>query len=52
MYVDIMGIITVKLEDDLEKKMRKEISKRSGSYRKGDMKKCIEEAIRLWLEKA
>lgn len=47
-----VGMITVKIDDEMEKKLRKEISKRSSGYRKGDMKKCIEEAIRLWMEKS
>ena len=48
---DSMGILTIKIDDELERKLRREIARRSGGYRKGDLKRCVEEAVRLWLGK-
>lgn len=43
-----MGKILVTVDDDLERQFRVEIARRLGG-RRGDIKKAIEEAIRLWL---
>jgi Arc/MetJ-type ribon-helix-helix transcriptional regulator len=48
-YTDIMARITVKLDDDLDRAVRTEISKRGG--KKGDLAITVQEALRLWLEK-
>ena len=44
-----MGVITVKLDDELEKRFREELSRR-GLYKKGMLRKAIEEAVMLWLD--
>ena len=43
-----MGRLLVTIDDDLERKFRVEVAKRFGG-RRGDIKKAIEEAIRLWI---
>ena len=45
-----MGIINVRIEDDLEQNFRLELVRRFGG-KKGALRKAVEEAIRLWLEK-
>lgn len=45
-----MGIINVRIEDDLEQRFRLEVVRRLGG-KKGALRKAVEEAIRLWLEK-
>ncbi len=45
-----MGVITVKIPDDLEVKFRKKILDVYG-VKKGALGKAITEAIELWLEK-
>ncbi len=45
-----MGVITVKIDDKLEKRLRKVIIDIYGS-KKGILGKVIEEAIELWLSK-
>ncbi len=42
-----MGRIVVKIDDELERKIRLEIAERGG--KKGDLSKTIEEAIDLWI---
>lgn len=46
-----MGVITISIDDDLEKRLREELSKR-GFYKKGMLRKAIQEAIELWLKKS
>ena len=46
-----MGMLTIRIDDEIEKKLREEIRRRSTGYRKGDLKKSVEEAIELWLKK-
>lgn len=43
-----MGKITVCIDDSLEKKVRVKIAENNG--KKGDLKKTIEEGLRLWLQ--
>ena len=45
-----MGVITVKIDDELEKRLRKTVIDVYGS-KKGALGKVIEEAIKLWLNK-
>jgi len=45
-----MGIIHVRIDDELEKKFRKKVLDVYGS-KKGALAKAVEEAIKLWLEK-
>ena len=42
-----MGKITVTIDDDLEMKVRVKIAKAGG--KKGDLKKSIESALKLWV---
>lgn len=48
--VNTMGVITVKIPDDLEVRFRKKILDVYG-VKKGALGKAISEAIELWLEK-
>jgi hypothetical protein len=43
-----MGRIDVVLPDDIEEKLRKEITKKSG-YKKGALSSAVREAIENWL---
>jgi len=43
-----MGKIIVTVDDDLERKFRIKVVERFGG-RRGDIKRAIEEAIRLWI---
>ncbi|MDD1744358.1 MAG: ribbon-helix-helix domain-containing protein [Candidatus Methanoperedens sp.] len=43
-----MARITVKIDDEIEKKVRMKIAKHGG--KKGDLAKAVEEALKLWLE--
>lgn len=43
-----MGILFVRIDDDLEKKFRVEVVKRYGGKR-GAISKAVEEAIKIWL---
>ncbi len=45
-----MAKITVQIDDDLDIKVRTEISRSGG--KKGDLSKTVEEALRLWLARA
>lgn len=45
-----MGVITVKIDDEVEKRFRKAVIDVYGSKR-GVLGKAIEEAIKLWLSK-
>jgi len=45
-----VGILHVRIDDELEKKFRKRVLDAYGT-RKGALAKAVEEAIRLWLEK-
>jgi len=45
-----VGILHVRVDDELEKRFRKKVLDVYGS-RKGALAKAVEEAIRLWLEK-
>ena len=44
-----MGRIDVLLSDELEREFREEVYKQKG-MKKGNIKKAIEEAIKLWIE--
>src|SRR5712692_4668910 len=46
-----MGAITLKIGDELEKKLRVKVGQIHGAKR-GSISACIEEAIRTWLLKA
>ncbi|WP_158506630.1 hypothetical protein [Thermococcus eurythermalis] len=48
--MNTMGVITVKIPDELEVKFRKKILDVYG-VKKGALGKAITEAIELWLEK-
>ncbi len=43
-----MGYINVRIDDEIEKKLRMEIARHGG--KKGDLAKAVEEALKLWLE--
>jgi hypothetical protein len=43
-----MGYINVKIDDEIEKKVRMKIAKQGG--KKGDLAKAAEDALKLWLE--
>jgi len=45
-----VGILHVRIDDELEKKFRKKVLDVYGA-RKGALAKAVEEAIKLWLEK-
>ena len=45
-----MGVLNVRIDDELEREFRKKVIDVYGS-RKGALGKAVEEAIRLWLEK-
>lgn len=45
-----MGKITVDIDDDLETKLRNTIFERFG-YKKGNLKKALEEAMQDWINK-
>ncbi len=45
-----MGVLHVRIDDELEKRFRKKVLDVYGS-RKGALAKAVEEAIKLWLEK-
>jgi len=45
-----MGIIHVRIDDELERRFRKRVLDVYGS-KKGALARAVEEAIRLWLEK-
>ncbi len=45
-----MGRINITLSDELEKKLRFEISRRLG-YKKGNIQIAVEEALRDWIHK-
>ncbi len=45
-----MGIINVKLSDDLEDKFRTAVFNRFG-MKKGNLNKALEEAVRDWIKK-
>ncbi len=43
-----MARITVRIDDDLEKKVRTKIAQQGG--KKGDLAKAVEESLNLWLK--
>ena len=43
--------LDVKILENLEREFRAEVTRRLGG-RKGDVSKAVEEAIRLWIERA
>jgi len=45
-----VGILHVRINDELEKRFRKKVLDVYGA-RKGSLARAVEEAIRLWLEK-
>ena len=45
-----VGIINVRIEDELEQSFRLEVVRRF-SGKKGALRKAVQEAIKLWLEK-
>ena len=45
-----MGILHVRIDDELEKRFRKKVLDVYG-VKKGALAKAVEEAIKLWLEK-
>mgnify|MGYP001032881650 CR=1 FL=1 len=45
-----MGRIDVVLPDDLEKRLREAVFRRKG-MKKGNLKKAINEAVILWIER-
>lgn len=45
-----MGRINLTISDELEKKFRELIFKKKG-WKKGNLKKAVQEAITLWIEK-
>ena len=45
----LVGQLTVKIDDDLEKKFRKAVFERKG-LRRGDIQDSIAEAIELWVK--
>ena len=45
-----MGILHVRIDDELEKRFRKKVLDVYGA-RKGALAKAVEEAIKLWLER-
>jgi len=47
--VSDMGILNVRLDNELEKRFRLEVVRRLGG-KKGALRKATEEAIKLWLE--
>ncbi|MBI3022511.1 MAG: hypothetical protein HYY68_02140 [Thaumarchaeota archaeon] len=44
-----MGVITLKLDDEIERKLRKRAAELKGAAR-GTLSESVEEAIMLWLE--
>jgi hypothetical protein len=44
-----MGRIVVELDEELDTAFRNEVAKRLG-MKKGNIKKAIEEAIKIWLQ--
>ncbi len=42
-----MSRITVKVDDEIERKVRTKIAKQGG--KKGDLAKTVEDALKLWL---
>ncbi len=44
-----MGVITLTIDDDLESRFRRKVSRMFGAGR-GTLGKAVEESIRLWLE--
>ena len=44
-----MGRIVVELDEELETAFRNEVARRLG-MKKGNIKKAIEEAIKLWMQ--
>lgn len=49
-YTLVMGVITVKVNDDLEKRFRKTVSDRKGLH-KGVLGNAVEEAMEDWVKK-
>jgi hypothetical protein len=47
--VNLLGKLTLTLDNDLEKRFRDEIYKRLG-MKKGNIQTAIEEAIELWIK--
>lgn len=47
--VSNMGILNVRLDDELEQRLRLEVVRRFGG-KKGALRHAVEEAIKLWLE--
>jgi len=45
-----VGILHVRIDDELEKRFRKKVLDVHGA-RKGALAKAVEEAIKLWLER-
>ncbi|HYB04467.1 MAG TPA: hypothetical protein VED17_08395 [Nitrososphaerales archaeon] len=43
-----MAVITLKIDDDLEERLRKRVGREKGAAR-GALSESVEEAIRLWL---
>lgn len=44
----LMARITVKIDDEVERKVRMKIAKHGG--KKGDLAKAVEDALKLWIE--
>jgi hypothetical protein len=44
-----MGMLNVRLDDELERKLRLEVVRRFGG-KKGALRQAVQEAIKLWLE--
>ncbi len=45
-----MGVLHVRIDDELEKRFRKKVLDVYG-VRKGSLARAVEEAIKLWLER-
>ncbi len=45
-----MGLITVRIDDALEKELR-EIAHRIYGYKKGSLSRAVQEAIKYWIER-
>ena len=44
-----MGIINVKISDEVEQEFRVELMKRGG-YKKGAMGEAVEDALKIWIK--